>query len=160
MNYLKLFPNHTAYSINAENDFLFPNVSYCEQENELHYNKKNELFKRAKDAYGFDVEFATVSCVINVGSNQSSYYLLVLCKIGSDAPEDMVLIKDGSTNNSNFSGSYTCGVTPLTRVKDFTYGNGYVNASIDMTSPVISKVMSVSSEEKILYDDFLVRVIS
>ena len=42
MNYLKLFPNHTAYS-NAENDFLFPNVSYCEQENELHYNKTEYL---------------------------------------------------------------------------------------------------------------------
>ena len=39
MKYLKLFDQHTEYEtyINGS-DKIFPNVSYCENENELHYN--------------------------------------------------------------------------------------------------------------------------
>lgn len=37
MKYLKKFENHTAYT-NAESELILPNVSYCVQENEVHYN--------------------------------------------------------------------------------------------------------------------------
>jgi hypothetical protein len=42
--YLKLFENHngyTAYTADTEN-FILPNVSYCIQENEVHFNPYNE----------------------------------------------------------------------------------------------------------------------
>lgn len=35
--YLKLFENHSAYEA-AESGLILPNVSYCESENEVHYN--------------------------------------------------------------------------------------------------------------------------
>ena len=37
MDHLKSFENHTAYSA-AKSELLTPNVSLCEQENEVHYN--------------------------------------------------------------------------------------------------------------------------
>ncbi|MBO7417769.1 MAG: leucine-rich repeat domain-containing protein [Bacteroidaceae bacterium] len=42
--YIKLFENHngyTAYTADTEN-FILPNVSYCIQENEVHFNPYNE----------------------------------------------------------------------------------------------------------------------
>ena len=38
MKYLKKFTNHTAYEAYVATDFAKPNVSLCEQENEVHYN--------------------------------------------------------------------------------------------------------------------------
>ena len=37
MKYLKKFENHTAYEA-ARQNLILPNVSLCEQENEVHYN--------------------------------------------------------------------------------------------------------------------------
>lgn len=43
MEFLKLFQNHEEYETFVSGDTMVkPNVSYCEQENEVHYNPKGD----------------------------------------------------------------------------------------------------------------------
>ena len=43
MKYLKKFPNHEGYSAySASTEYLTPNVSYCAQEDEVHYGSNSE----------------------------------------------------------------------------------------------------------------------
>lgn len=55
MEYLKLFESHQGYEGYSESsDFITPNVSYCEQENEVHYNpyiRPNLCYRRVDPYY-------------------------------------------------------------------------------------------------------------
>ena len=44
MEYLRIFEDHSDYvSYASGEDFLMPNVSYCAEQNEVHYNPENML---------------------------------------------------------------------------------------------------------------------
>ena len=43
MKYIKVFENHSQYQ-EAESNLILPNVSYCVQENEVHYNPLPQPF--------------------------------------------------------------------------------------------------------------------
>lgn len=38
MKYLKKFENHSQYEAYLEEGMILPNVSYCEDNNDVHYN--------------------------------------------------------------------------------------------------------------------------
>ena len=66
--YLKLFENHTDYeAFTATTEFIKPNVSYCEQDNEVHYNPLTSY----ADEYltTIALEDGTISFVISQGIN-------------------------------------------------------------------------------------------
>ena len=71
MDYLKLFTNHTAYE-SAESGLLKPNVSLCEQENEVHYNPIDPYNGHAYVDLG--LPSGTKWATMNVGATSETGY--------------------------------------------------------------------------------------
>lgn len=72
MKYLKKFENHTAYE-EARQNLILPNVSLCEQENEVHYNPYVDPYNG--HAYvDLGLPSGTKWATMNVGANNIMDY--------------------------------------------------------------------------------------
>ena len=69
MKYLKLFETHTEYQtyINSQ-DRILPNVSYCEDNNEVHYKAlRNDVIEYVASQ---KLSETTISCGCVIGTDQ------------------------------------------------------------------------------------------
>ena len=69
MKYLKKFDNHASYE-EARQNLILPNVSLCEQENEVHYNPYVDPYKGHQYVEIGGLKWATM----NIGASQPSDY--------------------------------------------------------------------------------------
>ena len=182
MDYLKLFNNHDEYEefVSGET-IVFPNVSHCVEEGDVHYNK-NKLFTNAKKILGDSpIEFCNVNLQVSVGSNSSAYRLLCLHRVG----EKISITKNNSNtyvidniiiiNNSggqNISRPYGCFgnydfINDETTVSDYSL-DGYLDGGIYMYRIIENSVVyfkfanaiALSNDEKAMYDNYKVTEIN
>lgn len=71
MKYLKLFSNHAAYEA-AESGLVLPNVSLCEQENEVHYNPYDPY--NGHEYVDLGLPSGTKWATMNVGATSETDY--------------------------------------------------------------------------------------
>ena len=71
MKYLKLFENHTAYEA-AESGLILPNVSYCVNENEVHYKPYDPY--NGHEYIDLGLPSGTKWATMNVGANSVTDY--------------------------------------------------------------------------------------
>ena len=74
--YLKKFENHTQYeTYTASTEFITPNVSLCEQENEVHYNPYVPIDPYAGHDYvDLGLPSGTKWATMNVGATSITDY--------------------------------------------------------------------------------------
>ena len=72
MKYLKKFENHTQYE-NARQNLILPNVSFCEQENEVHYNPYVDPYA-GHEYVDLGLPSGTKWATMNVGASSETDY--------------------------------------------------------------------------------------
>ena len=160
MKYINLFNTHVSYEekLNGGVDFKIPNVSYCKDANDVHFNPYNLIEFYVGDITGtpqtvkiYTDSSTSVDVTVSEGNKWYSYVLPKdkgLCKIKGDSVKKVVIkanisyepiyrppyyhdsIIPTSTVEASFKGSNTSNVTDMSYM--FEYCSGLT--SLDVSS--------------------------